>query len=100
MKEDFEITRRSLLLLGMSHIFILILTACTQATVADGLGDQTAPSSDSVRDALQESIDLAVPGTNGASELSAQESLSTVNGQSFDTFSGTDCDQGQSHGYV
>ena len=58
-------TRRSLLLLGMSHIFILILTACTQATVADGLGDQTAPSSDSVRDALQESIDLAVPGTNG-----------------------------------
>ncbi len=71
-------TRRSRLLLGMSHIFFLILTACTQGTVADGIGDQTAPSTDSVRGALQERIGLAVPGTNGDSPLSVQESLATV----------------------
>ena len=71
-------TRRSRLLLGMSQIFILILTACTQGTVADGIGDQTAPSTDTVRGALQESIALAVPGANGASTLSVQDSLSTV----------------------
>lgn len=71
-------TRRSRLLLGMSQIFILILTACTQGTVADGIGDQTAPSTDTVRGALQESIALAVPVANGASTLSVQDSLSTV----------------------
>ena len=71
-------TRRSRLLLGMSHIFFLILTACTQGTVADGIGDQTTPSTDSVRGALQERIGLAVPGTNGDSPLSVQESLATV----------------------
>jgi len=71
-------TRRSRLLLGMSHIFFLILTACTQGTVADGIGDQSTPSTDSVRGALQERIGLAVPGTNGDSPLSVQESLATV----------------------
>ena len=71
-------TRRARLLLGMSHIFFLILTACTQGTVADGIGDQTTPSTDSVRGALQERIGLAVPGTNGDSPLSVQESLATV----------------------
>lgn len=71
-------TQRSRLLLGMSLIFFLILTACTQGTVADGIGDQTGPSTDSVRGALQESIDLAVFDTNGASPLSVQEGLSTV----------------------
>ncbi len=70
-------TRRSLLL-GRSLIFFLFLTACTQGTVADGIGDQTAPSTDSVRGALQERIGLAVPGTNGDSPLSVQESLATV----------------------
>ena len=53
-------TRRSRLLLGMSHIFFLILMACTQGTVADGIGDQTTPSTDSVRGASQERIGLAV----------------------------------------
>ena len=71
-------TRRSRLLLGMSQIFILILTACTQGTVADGIGDQTAPSTDTVRGALQESIALAVPVANDASTLTVQDSLSTV----------------------
>ena len=71
-------TRRSRLLLGMSQIFILILTACTQGTVADGIGGQTAPSTGSARSASQESIDPAAPGANGASTLSVQDSLSTV----------------------
>ena len=78
MMEDSKMTRRSRLLLGMSLIFILILPACTQGTVADGNGDQAAPSTGSARGALQESIDLAVPGTNGATTLSVQESLATV----------------------
>ena len=71
-------TRRSRLLLGMSLIFILILPACTQGTVADGNGDQAAPSTGSARSASQESIDPAAPGANGASTLSVQDSLSTV----------------------
>ena len=78
MNEDFKMTQRARLLLGMLLIFILILTACTQGTLADGIGDQTAPSTDSVRGALQERIDLAVLDTNGASALSVQESHSTV----------------------
>jgi S1-C subfamily serine protease len=62
----------------MALIFILILAACTQGTAANGISDQTVPSTDPVRGALQESIDLPVPVTNGTSAFLVQESLSTV----------------------